>query len=211
MNSENLEEASQGEKVNNVVEVNNAPEAIEDVPNNVDEDEIEIAVDKSFEGEEDINDIQFVKGRPGAQTLGKLVVGQKQQFVCNRKVKYEGGSTYYYDCARKHEGKGKGPGASSKAKAIVTTNDVGEDTKVVKMPKLTDHNHVCDAGRVVKWLLYEELDKEFLQNIMAKPSEVRKKVCCHFKEKYSDQPEVWNQVVALLPADHHIDRFFLMI
>ena len=76
------------------------------------------------------------------------------------------------------------------------------------MPKLTDHNHVCDAGRVVKWLLYEELDKEFLQNIMAKPSEVRKKVCCHFKEKYSDQPEVWNQVVALLPADHHIDRFF---
>ena len=86
LNSENLEEASQGEKVNNVVEVNNAPEAIEDVPNNVDEDEIEIAVDKSFEGEEDINDIQFVKGRPGAQTLGKLVVGQKQQFVCNRRV-----------------------------------------------------------------------------------------------------------------------------
>ena len=66
-----FEEASQGEEVNNVV--NNAPESIEEVPNTVEEDEIEIAVDKSFEGEEDINDIQFVKGRPGAQTLRNLL------------------------------------------------------------------------------------------------------------------------------------------
>ena len=78
-------------------------QAIEEVTNNVDEDKIDVAVDKSFEGEEDMNDIQFVKGRPGAQTLGKLVVGQKQQFVCNRRVKYEGGSTYYYDSALKHK------------------------------------------------------------------------------------------------------------
>ena len=43
------------------------------------------------------------------------------------------------------------------------------------MAKLTDHNHICDQGRVLKWLLYEELEKIFFMDLMQKPSEVRKK------------------------------------
>ena len=33
-----------------------------------------------------------------------------------------------------------------------------EDLEEVKIAKLTDHNHICDMGRVLKWLLYEEIE-----------------------------------------------------
>ena len=74
------------------------------------------------------------------------------------------------------------------------------------MAKLTDHNHICDQGRVLKWLLYEELEKTFLMDLMQKPSEVRKKVIGRFREKYRTQPDVLDQLDVLLTEDPNIDR-----
>ena len=54
------------------------------------------------------------------------------------------------------------------------------------MAKLTDHNHICDMGRVLKWLLYEEIEKIFLSDLMQKPSEVRKKVVAQLREKIQE-------------------------
>ena len=167
------------------------------------------AVDESLvvTNESNETEIRFIKGK-GNKNLGKLISGN-QQFVCNKRIKCkseEGGTTYYYDCARKHEGKGQGPGSSCKARAIVKTNDIGEDVEVVKMAKLTDHNHICDHGRVLKWLLYEELEKTFLMDLMQKPSEVRKKVIGRFREKYRTQSDVLDQLDVLLTEDPNIDR-----
>ena len=66
------------------------------------------AIDESLVVADEIRfDIRFVKGK-GNRNLGKIISGN-QQFICNKRVKFksdEGGATYYYDCARKHEGKG---------------------------------------------------------------------------------------------------------
>ena len=88
------------------------------------------AVDESFvvNDEQAEIEIRFIKGK-GNRNLGKIISGN-QQFVCNKRVKCkseEGGASYYYDCARKHGGKGQGPGSSCKARAIIKTNDIGED------------------------------------------------------------------------------------
>ena len=74
------------------------------------------------------------------------------------------------------------------------------------MAKLTDHNHICDMGRVLKWLLYEEIEKKILSDLMQKPSEVRKKVIAQFREKYRNQPDIWDQLEVLLTEDPNIDR-----
>ena len=66
----------------------------------------------------------------------------------------------------KHGGKGKGPGSSCKAKAIIKTNDTGENVEFIEIEKLTDHNHICDHGRVWKWLVYDALEKIFLMDLM---------------------------------------------
>ena len=74
------------------------------------------------------------------------------------------------------------------------------------MSKLTDHNHVCDEARVVKWLVQAEMEDEMLKDILQRASHVRKKVICAFQQKYQNKPEVWKQTESLLAEDHHIDR-----
>ena len=73
------------------------------------------------------------------------------------------------------------------------------------MSKLTDHNHVCNMARVVKWLLYEKLEEEFQRDLKQKPCEVRKRVVEQFKEEYQNQPEVLNEVESM-NGDINIDR-----
>ena len=113
---------------------------------------------------------------------------------------------WYYDCARKHEGKGKGKGASCTAKAIVEMDHVREEYVVIKTPSLCDHNHVCDEGRVVKWKIHDEMEKEFLKNLSATPSSIRKKVIVKYMQLYKDKPSIWKDVQSLLAEDCHIDR-----
>ena len=48
------------------------------------------------------------------------------------------------------------------------------------MLKLTDHNHVCDEARIVKWLILAEM----LKDVHHKASAVRKRVIVAFKQKY---------------------------
>ena len=158
-----------------------------------------LEVKEPLVNEEQSNEVRFVKSR-GGKNLGKIIVGN-QQFTCNRQQ----GSTYYYDCARRHEGKGKAPGSSCKATTIIKTNEVGDDIQIIKMSKVSDHNHVCDMARVVKWLLYEQLEEEFLCDLEQKPSDVLKKVVARFKEQYQSQPQVWNEV-AILTDDKHMDQ-----
>ena len=52
---------------------------------------------------------------------------------------------WYYDCARKHKGKG----AFCTTKAIIEVGNVREEYFVIKTPNLCDLNHVCDEGMIV--------------------------------------------------------------
>ena len=143
----------------------------------------ESIINRSFNDEEESNEITFIKGNRGAKNPGKIIVGNRQQLICNRIMKREERTRYFYDCARKHEGKSKGKGESCKARIIVETNEVGEEVEVIKLSKLTDHNHVCDEARVVKWLIQAELEDEMLKDILQRASHVRKKVICAFQQK----------------------------
>ena len=40
---------------------------------------------------------------------------------------------------------------------VVETNAIGEEVEFIKIAKLSEHNHVCNEARVVKWLLHSEL------------------------------------------------------
>ena len=86
------------------------------------------------------------------------------------------------------------------------TNDVGEDEEIIKLSKLSDHNHICDEARVVKWLIQSEMETEMLKDVLQKASCVRKRVIVAFQEMYKDKVEVWQQTQSLLAEDCHIDR-----
>ena len=83
---------------------------------------------------------------------------------------------------------------------------IREEYVVIKTPKLSDHNHVCDEGRVVKWKIHDEMEKEFLKNLSATPSSIRKKVVVKYMQLYKDKPSIWKEVQSLLAEDCHIDR-----
>ena len=53
-------------EVNNEVQVNNDPGSVEDITNYVNDAILDIAVDETLGGEEDIKDIKFGKCRPGS-------------------------------------------------------------------------------------------------------------------------------------------------
>ena len=93
-----------------------------------------------------------------SKNQGKLTLC-KQQFTANCCVPSKQGQRCYYSCARKHEGKGKSNGASCKAHAIIDIDILHADLKLVKKPKLTDHNHICDRARVVKWRIQQKIKK----------------------------------------------------
>ena len=163
------------------------------------------AIDKSFDDIENEDEIELIKGHKMSKNPGKLILG-KQQFVANRCVPSEKGKRWYYSCARKHEGKGKGKGASCSAQAIIDIDLLHEDLKVVKKPKVTDHNHVCDEARVIKWRIQQEMEKRILQNVSSKVSIVRKQVIVEYSEKYKEISGVWQEVQALLVEDTSLDH-----
>ena len=163
------------------------------------------AFDKTFDDLENTDEIELVKGHKMSKNPGKLILG-KQQFIANRCVPSEKGQRWYYSCARKHEGKGKGKGASCGAQAIIDIDFLHEDLKVVKKPKLTDHNHVCDEARVIKWRIQQEMEKRILQNISSKVSIVRKQVIVEYSEKYKEKPGTWQEVQTLLSEDTSLDH-----
>ena len=73
---------------------------------------------------------------------------------------------WYYDCARKHKGKG----VFCTTKAIIEVGNVREEYFVIKTPNLCDLNHVCDEGMIVKWKIHDEM-----KNLSAYPNTIRKK------------------------------------
>ena len=90
--------------------------------------------------------------------------------------------------------------STCKARAIVEMID--DDYEVTKIPKLSDHSHVCDEASCVKWLIMEEMEKEFIKDLLQIPSTIRKKIILQYKQKYCTKKNVWEQVQSLLPEDH---------
>ena len=153
-------------------------------------------------------DISFeiLKGHRLAKNPGKLIVGKKQQFVASRQVESELGLRWYYQCARKHEGRGKGKGQSCSAQAIIDVDPLHEEIVLVKAPNLTDHNHICDEARIVKWKMMTEMERRVMTNLTARASVIRKAVVVEYKEKYKDDPSTWSEVQVLLAEDTSIDH-----
>ena len=70
---------------------------------------------------------------------------------------------------------------------------------LVKAPKLTDHNHVCEEAGIVKWK--SEMERRVMANLTARVSEIRKAVVDEFQEKYKDDLSTWSEVQVLLAED----------
>ena len=87
---------------NTLTESESVKKPEEDGRNNI-EDENEVileereseAVNQTYYDEEDSDEIIFLKGNRGAKNPGKLIIGNKQQFICNRPVK-KGERTRYW-------------------------------------------------------------------------------------------------------------------
>ena len=59
---------------------------------------------------------------------------------------------------------------------------------------------------MVKWKIHDEMEKEFLKNLTAVLSAIRKKVTVEYMTLYQNKPEVWREVQSLMAEDCHIDR-----
>ena len=100
---------------------------------------------------------------------------------------------WYYQCARKHEGRGKGKGQSCSAQAIIDVNPLHEEIVLVKAPNLTDHNHICDEARIVKWKMMNEMQRRVMTNLATRAAIIRKAVVFEYQDKYKDDPSTWSE------------------
>ena len=160
---------------------------VDEVPEADEERGPQPAVDQTYHEDEELPEIKFIKGNKGSKNPGKLILGNKQQFICNKQIKVGERKICFYICSRKHEGRGKGKGATCNAKLSLEMNEVGEEVDILTIPKLTDHNHVCDEARIVKWLLLAEMENEMLKDVLQKASSVRKRVIVAYQQKYKDK------------------------
>lgn len=149
---------------------------------------------------------ELLKGNRLAKNPGKLVVGKSQQFLASRHKECEMGQRWYYQCARKHEGRGKGKGESCSAQAIIDVDPLHEEIVLVKAPRVTDHNHVCDEGRIVKWKMMMEMERRVLANLTERASVIRKAVVVEYREMYKNDPRTWGELQILLAEDTSIDH-----
>ena len=76
---------------------------------------------------------------------------------------------------------------------------------LVKAPKLTDHNHVCEEAGIVR-KIKSEMERRVMANLTARVSVIRKAVVVEYQEKYRDDLSTWNEVQVLLAEDTNIDR-----
>ena len=155
--------------------------------------------------EEDVHDEEegdvesvFLKGNRNAKNPGKLVIGSRQQFLSGRIVKTDQGHRYFYKCARKNENR-------CKASVVVDEDEFGA-LNLQNIPKVEDHNHICDEARVIKWKMMDEMEACFLEDITVLPSKIRKKIILKYQVKYRTSPDTWQEVIALMPSDDAIDK-----
>ena len=92
----------------------------------------------------------------------------------------------------------EGKGRSYSTRAIIDV--INEEMVLVKAPKLTDHNHICDEPRIVKWKMMREMEMRVMTNLRAKASVIRKAVV-EYEEKYKDDLSTWSEVQVLLAED----------
>ena len=116
----------------------------------------------------------FIKGYSNANNPGKLIIGKNQRFTCSKIKRKEDCFIYYYECATKPENKGNSK-AQCKAPVKVITDSDGNNISIEKFPKLTDHSHICDESRVIKWRIMLDLENEYCKDTVILPSIVHKK------------------------------------
>ena len=167
-----------------------------------DEDVVE-GVEGDIEEEVVVENL-FLKGYANSKNPGKLVVGSRQRFTAYANMQTDEGHRYYYQCARKLENRGN-KAAMCKATVIVDKDEQG-DLHLQTIPKLEDHNHACDESRVIKWKIMEEMEESFIEDVTVLPSKIRKKTILKYQIKYRTSPDIWQEVLALLPSDESIDK-----
>ena len=147
----------------------------------------------------------FLKGHQDSKNPGKLIVGI-QRFTSARTKETENGFRYFYQCALKAESKGKKGGELCKASLAVDTNEEGGEVSLSKIPRESDHNHRCEKSQAIRWQIMAEITECFSSNETVLPSIVRKKTILKYKVKYRSEPELWQEILLLLPSDENIDK-----
>ena len=163
------------------------------------------------EGDADITEnsedetFSFLKGHEDSKNPGKLVVG-KQRFTSVRTKKTENGFSYNYQCAVKAESKRDKGRETCKASLIVETNEDGSDISLRTIPRESEHSHVCEESQKIKWEIISDIQECFSKDETVQPSLVRKKTILKFQVKYRSEPDLWQEVLLLLPSDQNIDK-----
>ena len=158
------------------------------------EEEEEVEVEREEGG------IRFIKGYSTARNPGKLIVGEKQRFVCGSSRNFEGGIKNYYNCAHKHENKGRKEDMC-KVSVLIQTDKDGENPNMSKAPILSEHNHVVDESLVVKWDIMADMETMMLGDVSLLPNVVMKRVILKYQQKHRANPDLWMQVQSILPPD----------
>ena len=147
----------------------------------------------------------FLKGHEDSKNPGKLIVG-KQRFTSVRTNKTENGFSYNYQCAVKAESKRDKGRETCKASLIVETDEEGSDISLRTIPRESEHSHVCEESEKIKWEIIADIQECFSKDETVQPSLVRKKTILKFQVKYRSEPDLWQEVLLLLPSDQNIDK-----
>ena len=59
---------------------------------------------------------------------------------------------------------------------------------------------------LVIWKIISDIQEGFLKDETVQPSLIRKKTVLKYQVKYRSQPELWQDVLSLLPSDQNIDK-----
>ena len=159
-------------------------------------DVTEVSEDESF---------SFLKGHQDSKNPGKLIVGN-QRFTSVRTKETKNGFSYYYQCALKAESKRDKDREACKASLIVETNEEGSDISLRTIPRESEHSHVCEESQKIKWEIIADIQESFSKDETIQLSLIRKKTMLKFQVKYRSQPELWQEVLLLLPSDQNIDK-----
>ena len=146
----------------------------------------------------------FLRGYDRSTNPGKLIVGNRQRFTCQRTQKIENGQRFFYYCATRAENRGNKE-KMCRASTVVEKKENGEIT-LTTTPKLEQHNHMVEESKAVKWRIMNDMEALFQEDLTTLPSQVRKRILLKFKILYQNKPEIWEEVISLLPSNDAIDK-----
>ena len=152
-----------------------------------------------------VKEFRLIKGAEKAKNPGKLVIGESQRFTFQTTKKVQGKMRHHYACVKKFERRGKYE-EQCKAKAIVETDEDGENPTMIKSSNLDDHNHDVRKCEVVAWDIFEDMEAMIIGDYSLLPSVVVKRVMLKYQTMFRNDPDLWADIQSSLPSDESMSK-----